>query len=73
MGDKKITYLVQCLPPDRYDSYLVVFLVDNFTKISQTIAKRNDLVCNDLVVGTVFKVLILNGNNKKKLVRKKYF
>jgi len=29
-----------------------VFLVENFFKISQKIAKRNYLVCNYLVVGT---------------------
>jgi len=59
------TDVLQCLPPDRYDSYCkktvtiwIIFECSSvfswqFSKISQKIAKRNDLVCNDLVVGTV--------------------
>ena len=67
MGDKKND--VPCTVPTTRSLRFIFSSVfsSQFSKISQTIEKRNDLVCNDLVVGTVFKILILNGNNKKYL------
>ena len=56
--------MLQRLPPDRYDLYCqntvkiwIIFEFSSvfswqFSKISQKIGKRNDLICNDVVVGT---------------------
>jgi len=57
-------YIVQSLPPNRYDNIfkkpqrfkefasLVVFLVDNFRKFCKKIGKRNDLM-----VGSVYDIM----------------